>query len=238
MNNRGTFNVAREIFAHPLFASKEPFCRLKAWLWIISEAAWKGRTVTPMPGVAVTLDRGEMAVSLRYLASRFMWEKTRVERFLDRLESESMIVRRPGLGVTVLRVVNYDLYQATGPRQYRDTDATASATQTATPTSDRSACEAVLFDSAVAAIHAVDRNLPRPSKANGKRSAHRVAMPRSIEGVASSVSGNCRPARRIAEHASEPSAGQNTADFGTFSRSLDANPPDLPETSSDPAKHQ
>jgi hypothetical protein len=36
----GTFNVARGVFDHPVFA-REPFTEREAWLWLIAEAQWK-----------------------------------------------------------------------------------------------------------------------------------------------------------------------------------------------------
>jgi hypothetical protein len=57
----GTFNVARGVFDHPVFAP-EPFTEREAWLWLIAEAQWKPvrkrvrdgrwRTAKPKPSPA------------------------------------------------------------------------------------------------------------------------------------------------------------------------------------------
>jgi hypothetical protein len=84
----GTFNVARGVFDHPVFAP-EPFTEREAWLWLIAEAQWKpvrkrvGRVIIP-------LQRGQLAHAVRFMAQRWCWPRMRVHRFLqDEIPAET-----------------------------------------------------------------------------------------------------------------------------------------------------
>lgn len=105
----GVFAVARNIFEHDCFED-EPFTEREAWLWIIREAAWKPRKVRIGKSV-IALDRGQCAFSIRFMAERWKWSKSRVARFLDRLKNETMIGTGADQTITVITVCNYDDYQ-------------------------------------------------------------------------------------------------------------------------------
>lgn len=124
----GVFGVDRGIWDHPIFHERKAFSRREAWLWLLSEAAWKPRRVR-IPGSTFTLDRGQLAHSIRFMAKAWWWEQTRVVRFLEQLKNETMIATRLEAGHTVTSICNYNKYQVVGLP-----DATADATPTATPT--------------------------------------------------------------------------------------------------------
>ncbi len=117
MTELGVFAADRGIFRHPLFDDGEPFSKREAWLWLIAEAAWKSRCVN-RNGALLNLDRGDVAHSVRFMATAWNWSKSRVDRFLDLLEREQMVSRKTGTGsgtgVLVLSVCNYDAYQHVG----------------------------------------------------------------------------------------------------------------------------
>lgn len=117
MTELGVFAADRGIFRHPLFDDGEPFSKREAWLWLIAEAAWKPRTVN-RNGQIIDLGRGDVAHSVRFMATAWNWSKSRVDRFLDLLEREQMVARKTGTasgtGVLVLSVCNYDVYQHVG----------------------------------------------------------------------------------------------------------------------------
>jgi hypothetical protein len=56
---------------HDLFAGDE-FSRRDAWAWLIANAAWKP-TKTRIKGTSITLERGEMCFSVRFLAEKWGW---------------------------------------------------------------------------------------------------------------------------------------------------------------------
>ena len=105
----GVFAVASNIFDHDFFAP-DPFTEREAWIWLIGEAAWKGRRVR-VGYYMVSLSRGQCAFSIRFLADKWGWSKSRVGRFLDRLKTETMIGTDAGQGVSVITICKYNEYQ-------------------------------------------------------------------------------------------------------------------------------
>lgn len=132
MSERGVFAVDRGWFEHPMFAA-EPFTEREAWAWLIAEAAWKDRA-RRIEKYVVELKRGQLGASIRHLARIWQWKRGKVERFLNRLKTETMIGTDARHGITIITVCNYNRYQRvslpdqtqtetpneTLPRQYRD----------------------------------------------------------------------------------------------------------------------
>ena len=88
--------IPRCIFADPLLQDDAYF---RAWLWLISEAAWKSRRVTVINGRTleiVELERGQLSHSRRYMAKTWGWSEKRVRTFLKRLEKVGMIDLQAG----------------------------------------------------------------------------------------------------------------------------------------------
>jgi hypothetical protein len=112
MNGSGYFKVDRGVWSHALFTG-EPYTPREAWLWLISEAAWKPRRVR-VGKCMVSVDRGQIATSDRFLAEAWRWPKTRARRFLSKLKTEGMVSLRQGDGATILTVCNYAKYQVAG----------------------------------------------------------------------------------------------------------------------------
>lgn len=105
----GVFAVSRGIFDHGFFA-KEALTEREAWIWLIGEAAWKSRRVR-VGDHMISLSRGQCAFSVRFLADKWGWSKSKVTRFLDRLKTETMIGTDAGQGVSVITICNYNDYQ-------------------------------------------------------------------------------------------------------------------------------
>jgi hypothetical protein len=109
MSERGYIAVDRGLFDNPTFAP-ERYTEREAWLWMIAEAAWKpcrarvGRAV-------IALERGQLAFSTRFLATKWRWSESRVRRFLDRLTADALIVALASREATHLSICNYDKYQ-------------------------------------------------------------------------------------------------------------------------------
>jgi hypothetical protein len=130
------FAVARSIWDHELFED-ERFTERLAWIWLLSEAAWRP-TKTRVGSVVVSLGRGQVSHSVRFMADKWGWHRSKVERFLNRLKTESMIETDAGQGILVITICKYADYQkvglpektvtetpsATEPRQDRDREET------------------------------------------------------------------------------------------------------------------
>lgn len=109
MSERGVFAVDRGIWEHPAFA-REPFTQREAWLWLVSEAAYKPRSKRA-DGKTITLERGQLCHSIRFMADAWQWSKSRVDRFIDMLENRDMLRSDRGTRTPILTVCNYDEYQ-------------------------------------------------------------------------------------------------------------------------------
>lgn len=128
MSERGVFGVDRGIWDHPILNGRRSFSRREAWLWLLSEAAWKSRRVRHA-GETFTISRGQLAHSIRFMAKAWRWEQTKVVRFLNDLKTETMIATGTATGITIITICNYDKYQIVGLP-----DATPDATENATGT--------------------------------------------------------------------------------------------------------
>jgi hypothetical protein len=132
----GYVRVYRRTWEHAMFRD-EPYTRREAWLWLISEAAWKPTQVRiwPIPGragVVINLERGQVAHAERFLAEKWGWSRSKVRRFIRDLTSERMVSRataQPAAqAISVLTICKYDEYQPD-----RSDDGPASDNETAQP---------------------------------------------------------------------------------------------------------
>lgn len=120
----GFVTFHRAALEHPLFEGDAS--RLGAWFWMVGKACWKP-TPFNIAGKMVTLERGQLCVSVRQLAEQWGWSKSAVDRFLTRLETETMIAREAGHGRLILSITNYSKYQ-----DVNETDRDSSGTPTGT----------------------------------------------------------------------------------------------------------
>ena len=106
----GFVKAHRVRFEHHLFKA-EPWCRGYAWDWMVSQAAWRDHRVS-IKGRTIAIRRGQFTASVRYMADRFGWGKSSVDRFLTRLKAEAMIGTSTDDGQLVITICNYDRYQS------------------------------------------------------------------------------------------------------------------------------
>src|SRR5688500_11359869 len=109
MAGHGFFLLARGWMDNKVLAG-ESFCRRAAWVWLIEHAVFRPASVS-VGGVRVDLRRGQLAVSIRYLAAVWRWSVNRVVRFLGDLETDTMVSTAADTGITVITVCNYEKYQ-------------------------------------------------------------------------------------------------------------------------------
>lgn len=107
----GFVKAQRDRFDHLLFVN-EKFCRGYAWDWLIASAAYKDHQIE-VKGRPVTVERGQLCHSMRFLAQRWKWSLGAVQRFLYRLERSEMIRCETDTGQCLITICNYDKYQAT-----------------------------------------------------------------------------------------------------------------------------
>lgn len=131
----GFITMNRDALEHPLLRDGD---RFRAWFWLIANACWKPTKVS-IKGTIVELQRGELSFSQRFLAEKWGWSKSRVDRFIAELRDQSMIETRSKIGATeghnagqgqcIISICNYAQYQDQGQtargNDYDDAGATA-----------------------------------------------------------------------------------------------------------------
>lgn len=98
----------RSLIGHPAFRND---AEAMAFAYMVLRAAWRPVRVR-YKGKALSLDRGQLAMSVRDLADAMDRDKGWVERLLKRLKSETMCETRAETGVLVITICNYEKYQA------------------------------------------------------------------------------------------------------------------------------
>lgn len=89
----------------------EPFCERAAWVWLISNAAWKDTFRHGPKGELIEVKRGQIHVSLSSLETAFNWSKKKVRGFINRLESGHMVGTERAQSGTLITICNYAKYQ-------------------------------------------------------------------------------------------------------------------------------
>lgn len=108
MSERGVYAVARGVWDHECFAD-EPFTEREAWIWMIGAALWRDKRVRAGREM-VDLKRGQLAFSERFMAQRWQWDRSRVHRFLLRLQHEKMVDVKSNHLVNQITICNYEKY--------------------------------------------------------------------------------------------------------------------------------
>jgi hypothetical protein len=111
MNNYIT--ISRKLFEHSLWCEERTFSRFEAWIDLIQLARFENtEQKSIINGKIVGWIRGEIPVSLRFLARRWNWSKNKVDNFFSLLENEKMIEKRTAEGTsqTIIKLSNYDSY--------------------------------------------------------------------------------------------------------------------------------
>lgn len=110
MSATGFYLMHRGWQHHAVFRN-EAFSRRDAFVWLIEEAAFDERKVHAPKGI-VTLHRGQLCHSTRYMAKAWGWDESKVRRFLASLLDAEIIDAATDAGQYVINLRNYAKYQA------------------------------------------------------------------------------------------------------------------------------
>lgn len=116
MADKGWIALHRSIRDHWLYQEKRVFSKYEAWLDILMDANHQTNKIV-FDGQLLEVKRGQKVTSIRQLADRWGWSRTKVRDFLDLLESDTMLTRESDSKKTVITVVNYDSYQSDKPQK-------------------------------------------------------------------------------------------------------------------------
>lgn len=108
MKDTGYVRLYRSLLGHATFRND---AEAMAFAWMIARAAWKPVRVR-YKGRAISLNRGQLAISVRDFASAMDRDKAWIERLLRRLKSETMIDTLSETGVNIVTICKYNEYQA------------------------------------------------------------------------------------------------------------------------------
>ena len=124
----GYARIHRTLLDHPAFRND---AEAMAFAWLVLRASWRPVRVRYKER-AIALERGQLAVSLRDFASAMDRERGWAERLIKRLKNAQMITTATSVGVLVITICNYAIYQAlhdngatpatTAPRHPHDTE--------------------------------------------------------------------------------------------------------------------
>lgn len=108
----GYIIIPRSIFEDKVFKkgkANETF----AFIDLIQMAEYQETTVN-IKGQVISLSRGELAASVRFLSDRWGWSANAVTHALDTLERYNRIKRRKSNLTSVISIINYEQYQTLG----------------------------------------------------------------------------------------------------------------------------
>jgi len=114
----GYIKIDRAILYHPaLFKRGQIFCEKGAFLWLLLEASFVDRKYR-INDKEIYLKRGQLCSSLSYMAEAWGWDKSKVQRFLDKLKKFNTITTNtlsdtPIDMPNVITICQYDRYQDT-----------------------------------------------------------------------------------------------------------------------------
>lgn len=87
----GFLRLSRRFFKHFLWAEGRTYSKAEAWLDMIAQCAYEPQKRL-VAGELMSVPRGGVIASERYLSNRWKWSRNKVRAFLDLLASEGMIL--------------------------------------------------------------------------------------------------------------------------------------------------
>ena len=112
MKQEGWIKLSRQIQEHWLW-TEEPYDKARAWIDLLLLANYEDKK-TLYKGKIILCKRGDVNLSISYLAARWKWDRRTVRSFLDVLQSDGMVFVNCTTHRTTITIVNYDNFQLQG----------------------------------------------------------------------------------------------------------------------------
>jgi hypothetical protein len=106
----GWIKIHRSITNHWLYSEKRVYSKLEAWYDMLIAVNYSD-TKTIIKGKLYEVKRGQSILSLESWGKRWNWDKSKVRRFFNLLENDSMIELKCDNTTTHLTVCKYERYQ-------------------------------------------------------------------------------------------------------------------------------
>lgn len=112
MKQEGWIKLNRQIQEHWLW-NEEPYDKARAWIDLLLLANYEDKK-TLYKGEIIVCKRGDVNLSISFLAERWKWNRRTVRVFLNALESDGMVTVNCTTHRTTITIVNYDNFQLQG----------------------------------------------------------------------------------------------------------------------------
>lgn len=119
---KGWISLSRQIQEHWIWNDSEPFDMRSAWIDLLLMANHED-VKKAFNGRIVICKRGTIFRSILSLSKRWKWDRKKVSKFLDILESDGMVTTKRTTEGTTITIVNYNKFQVCGTTK-RTTDGT------------------------------------------------------------------------------------------------------------------
>lgn len=110
---KGYIKLYRSVWDNWVWNNKEPFDSRSAWVDLLLMANHKEKKIL-IAGSIVTIQAGQMWTSHVKLAKRWHWNRKRVIRFLNLLQSDGMIYQDGTTHGTCLTLLNWRVFEDWG----------------------------------------------------------------------------------------------------------------------------
>lgn len=125
----GWIKIHRSITDHWLYTEKRCFSKFEAWNDILLNANYSD-SKTIIKGKIYEIKRGESILSFESWGKRWNWDKSKVRRFFNLLQSDNMVIMKCDNITTHLTICNYDNYQSNGNADETQTERERNADET------------------------------------------------------------------------------------------------------------
>ena len=134
MSNVGYIRLSRKFFNNAYWLQQRTFSLSEAWLDLIQMARFDAEpSLKILPcGRQITIERGEIHSSLRFLSDRWGWSVEKTQRYINKHIEKQEIERKTVQGESVLKLCKYDSYNPlsnTDPYTDPYTDRTPTSTK-------------------------------------------------------------------------------------------------------------
>lgn len=106
----GWIKIHRSITNHWLYSEKRTYSKLEAWYDMLMTVNYTDNKVL-IKGNLYNVKRGQSILSLESWGKRWNWDKSKVRRFLNTLQTDNMIELKSDTITTQLTICNYESYQ-------------------------------------------------------------------------------------------------------------------------------
>ncbi len=110
--NHGYIRLSRTFFKDIYWNQKRTYSLAEAWLDLIQMARFEATPESRilLNGRMITIKRGEIHASLRFLSERWKWGLGKTKRFIDKCKKNGQVEHRTEQGESVLKLCKYEYY--------------------------------------------------------------------------------------------------------------------------------